>query len=270
VSDPPSTKIDDRPLTPVPPEEDTFPADDLARLEQRRWVLAHARFGGVGAEFGVFRGHFAAEIAEALRPSKLYLVDPWTLQGERFDWGDEPYIRTYTNDNRLTTEQALSDARLRVAPFRDELDIEFAEDYTVEFCSRLSTQLDFAYIDTSHDYGATLDELEAVSRVLAEDGVIMGDDWQPDPGHPHHGVMRGVNDFVRYRDFEIVAAGPAYQWCIRRTPSYSSSRIWLGEPFTAVPSRSVASDPTPAPSSTSAPSAWARRAKDLSRRLRRR
>jgi hypothetical protein len=75
---------------PVPPDEDTYPEAAIERGPRRRWILAYAKAGGVGAEFGVFRGHFAAEIADCLKPAKLYLVDPWTTSGERFDWGDVP------------------------------------------------------------------------------------------------------------------------------------------------------------------------------------
>ncbi len=216
--------IDERPLTPVPPEEDTFPAEELERMPERCWVLPFAKTGGVGAELGVFRGHFAAEIAARVRPSKLYLVDLWTRLGPRFDWGDDPYILRYTNNNRLTTEQALSDARMRLAPHRDAVDVEFVEASTVEFCDGLTTELDFAYLDTSHQYESTLVELEALGGVLAEGGVIIGDDWYGDPSHPHAGVLRAVNDFLRHREFELVWAGPGAQWCIRRTPSYATPR----------------------------------------------
>ena len=203
---------------PVPPEEDTYPEVATARGPRRRWILAHAKAGGVGAEFGVFRGHFAAEIADCLRPAKLYLVDPWTTSGERFDWGDVPE----TNFNRLTTRQALDDTRARMEPFRRHTEIEIVEETSVAFCARLSSPLDFAYLDTGHQYESTLAELEAISAVVADDGVIMGDDWITDPTHVHAGVLRAVNDFIRGRDFELVAAGPEAQWCIRRTPRYAS------------------------------------------------
>ena len=257
--------IDDRPLTPVPPEEDTFPAGGEAQLKARRRILKFAKPGGVGAEFGVYRGHFAAEIADHLRPKKLYLVDPWTLEGERFDWGDDPVSRLYTNDNRLTTEQALTDARLRLAPFREEIDIEFVEDFTVTFCERLTMKLDFAYIDTSHRYESTLLELEAVSKVLAEGGVIMGDDWHADPEHQHHGVVRAVNDFLHHRDFELVAAGQALQWCIRPTPTYPGPRQSLPKPFT-----STTAGAAPPTSVGRTVSELATKAKDRVRGLRRR
>lgn len=46
--------------------------------------------------------------------------------------------------------------------------------------------------------------------------MIIGDDWRPDRGHPHHGVSRAVRDFVREAPRERVAAGPGAQWSLRR------------------------------------------------------
>jgi hypothetical protein len=208
---------------PVPADEDTFPQDELDRTSRRRWILQYARPGGVGAEFGVFRGHFAVEIAEVLQPSKFYLVDPWTRSGERFEWGEIPY----TNFNRLTTAQAFADARARMAPYADRMEIEFAEQWSSEFCRDLEVSLDFAYIDTDHTYETTLVDLEAVHQIIADDGVIMGDDWQTNPTHMHAGVQRAVNDFIRNREYELLAAGPEGQWCIRHTPIYPTPRRWL-------------------------------------------
>ena len=204
----------------IPPEEDTYPQVAIDRGPRRRWILEYAKRGGVGAEIGVFRGHFAVEIVEFLQPAKLYLVDPWTRSGERFEWGDIPE----TNFNRLTTAQALADARARMAPYAETIEIEFAEQWSHEFCRDLAHSLDFAYIDASHDYEGTLVDLDAVDAVLAPDGVIMGDDWITDPEHGHAGVLRAVNDFVRARDYELAAAGPEMQWCIRRTPDYAAPR----------------------------------------------
>src|SRR5689334_8384707 len=99
------------------------PVDLKGIAERRRWLLSSAKRGGVGAEFGVFRGHFAAVIADELKPKKLYLVDPWRLEGERFGWGLDPY----TNYDQLTTEQAMLDTKHRLAPFEGQSEIHYIE-----------------------------------------------------------------------------------------------------------------------------------------------
>src|SRR5437762_14380790 len=120
------------------------PADDAERVARRRWILRCARHGGVGAEIGVFRGHFAAEIATVLQPSKLYLVDPWTRGGDRYQWGDGC---AETNFNTLTTRAALAETRARMARFSPQTEVVFVEAWSHEFCASLTELLDFVYLD---------------------------------------------------------------------------------------------------------------------------
>jgi len=42
--------------------------------------------GGVGAELGVHKGYFSPVLLEGLAPEKLYLIDPWYLQGKEWTW----------------------------------------------------------------------------------------------------------------------------------------------------------------------------------------
>ncbi|MHC5022015.1 MAG: class I SAM-dependent methyltransferase, partial [Planctomycetota bacterium] len=160
----------------VPPAEDTFPVSELDRLERRTWILQHARRRGVGAEFGVFRGHFAEVLVRRLVPTRLYLVDAWTLLGERFGWGDLPY----TNYDRLTTAQARADAERRLAASAAVYDVRLVEAAVTEFCDTLAreaTRLDWAYLDTCHGFEETVQQLQAIARIVRRDGVILGDDW---------------------------------------------------------------------------------------------
>ena len=198
-------------------ETDFFPKSELKRLNLRTWILSYAKRGGVGAEFGVFRGHFAEKIAETINPSRLYLVDPWTTRGEKFNWGNDDQ---YTNFNELTTRQAREDCIQRMSKFIETGMVEVFEMDDYEFIDILikkNTKLDFVYLDTSHSYTSTLSELKQINQILKEDGVIMGDDWAPCQNHNHHGLFRAVQDFIKLHEYEIVAAGPAGQFCIRRS-----------------------------------------------------
>lgn len=187
-----------------------FPEGERRRMEARRHVLRHVPQGGVGAEIGVFRGHFAEILATVARPRKLYLVDPWTLLGETFGWG-----RAYTLDDTLPTAVARRDAELRAAKFPD-IETVIVEGVYPTCREAIVDRLDWAYLDAGHGYDETLWQLEHLAEQVADDGLILGDDWQTDPGHMHHGVYRAVQRFVRTRDWEIVVAGQANQWCIRR------------------------------------------------------
>lgn len=186
-----------------------MPARELARVARRRWILRHARQGGVGAEIGVFRGHFAEVICDTLAPRRLYLVDPWTKVGPTFGWG-----KRYTSFDTLPTALAREEARARVAPFH-HVATTLVEDYFPDCLKDIPEPLDFAYLDASHHYDRTWAELHALAGHMAEGGIIMGDDWQSEPDHPHHGVFRAVQEFTRHSRWQIIAAGPEGQWALR-------------------------------------------------------
>ena len=192
--------------------ERRFPLPDaeLARLKARRWIFEKLPKGGVGAEIGVFRGHFSAMICEHLAPQRLYLVDPWRLCGEHFGWG-----KAYTNDNTLTTQAAFDQTAARVAQFPAVQSV-MIEGFYPACDAQIPEPLDFAYLDASHKFDETLAELHCLQSRIKPGGIIFGDDWRPDPKAAHHAVYRAVQEFVRHTGWEVMVAGPAGQWAIRR------------------------------------------------------
>ena len=190
-----------------------MPPGELSRLSARRWILGYAPPGGVGIEIGVFRGHFSSLICEVARPRKLYLVDPWTKLGETFGWG-----KAYTNFDTLTTEAAKTEATARAAQF-PEIETVLIEDTFPACAAQITEPLDFAYLDASHKYKPTLNELEHLKTMMAPGGVILGDDWEPEPENQHHGVFLAVQAFTHSSDWQIVAAGPGSQWALSRRSS---------------------------------------------------
>ena len=77
-------------------------------------------------------------------------------------------------------------------------------------------QLDWAYLDASHKFEPTLNELQALDAFIKDDGFILGDDWEPNPDGDHHGVFRAVHHFVNENDWDLIKAGPGRQWIIQR------------------------------------------------------
>ncbi|WP_157966386.1 class I SAM-dependent methyltransferase [Oceanibium sediminis] len=190
-----------------------FPQSEWKRLTRREWILDYAKPGrrSIGAEIGVFRGHFSECICEVLRPRKLYLVDPWTLIGPTFNWGK----LDYTNNDELPTAVARDEAILRCAQF-PKVDTVVVEGAFPACKDQIAEPLDWVYLDASHSYQKTLNELFALDALVAPSGTILGDDWQINPTGKHHGVFAAVQEFVRQSDWRIVAAGPAGQWALRR------------------------------------------------------
>ena len=190
-----------------------FPDAELDRLKQRRAVLHRLPKDSIGAEIGVFRGHFSQAIVEIAQPKKLYLVDPWTLVGETFGWG-----KAYTNFGKLRTADAREEARARVEAL-GQTDLHMIEGFFPQCADRFQELLDWIYLDTSHIYDRTLAELRVIPNFLKPDGWILGDDWAPDPKNPHFGVFQAVQEFSRTSDWCLTFAGPGNQWAMRRYPA---------------------------------------------------
>lgn len=187
-----------------------MPEAEITRLRARRWIFDHVPKGGVGAEIGVFRGHFSAEICEHLKPARLYLVDPWRLVGTHFGWG-----QGYTNDNALTTEAAFEQAKAHVAQWPQTQSVVI-EGYYPACDAQIPEALDFAYLDASHRYEETLAEARTLERRIKPGGILFGDDWRPNPKASHHPVYRALQEFVATSDWEVMVAGPGGQWALRR------------------------------------------------------
>lgn len=185
-----------------------------SRSRPREWILEYAKQDGIGAELGVFEGSFSAVLASKLRPKKLFLVDPWwKLHGDRY-----PDLGPYTDYGRLETRTAYESAVRAVDRYRESCDIQIVIERSQEFLRSYDGPLfDWIYLDSSHQYEETLQELLLAERKLAPNAVILGDDWKSDPRHRHYGVFMAVQEFVRREKFEIIAAGYARQWAIRRT-----------------------------------------------------
>jgi hypothetical protein len=182
--------------------------------------LYHAKQWGIGAEVGVFRGHFAEVLIEVLTPTKIYLIDPWTKLGEYFHWkgGAKPY----TSFDQLPTRIAKREAELRTGRFSG-VEVKFLEGYFLEEMDKIEEKLDWIYIDGNHGYTQVLADLHASASLLKPDGVIIGDDWRPNPEGKHHGVFRAVQEFTRMTNYQIVAAGHAGQYCLAPAPVYSAA-----------------------------------------------
>jgi hypothetical protein len=169
----------------------------------RRFIPA----GGVGVELGVHKGSFASVLLDRVLPKRLHLVDPWYLCGDRWDWAE---------GNPSTI-----DALVRVLEtFREELisqkvvlHVGYDQDVLPTFPDRC---LDWAYVDSSHEYEHTKIELDLLRTKVKAGGVIAGDDWITDPRHIHHGVCRAVTELVEREPYEIVYANEDdMQWAVR-------------------------------------------------------
>lgn len=171
-------------------------------------LAEHIAVDGVGAELGGHKGQFSRVLVDKLRPSRFYVVDPWYLLSPSWDWagGD----RSTVNGLRRTLRAMRSELESGV------VSVVIGDDR--EFLAGLpDAHLDWAYIDTSHAYAHTIDELVLLREKVRPGGVIAGDDWQSAPDHPHHGVARAVREQCEAGGLTFLFADDrTHQWAVRR------------------------------------------------------
>jgi SAM-dependent methyltransferase len=187
------------------------------RVEARLPILDLVEPGTVGAELGVFTGLFAEAILETARPAVLHLVDPWWLAyGDLYpDWG------AYTAGGTLPTRVAHEAAVARTEAARGNCDVHIHVSTSAGWLDNLPDgSLDWAYVDSTHYYRKTLEELRLLRDKLRPDGIVLGDDWRPETSDPHHGVFRAVHDLVREGMWDLLRADEQRQWAIRPAAEY--------------------------------------------------
>ncbi|WP_368517493.1 class I SAM-dependent methyltransferase [Rhizobium sp.] len=182
-----------------------------ARFERRRLILNHLPRWKRGAEIGVFTGQFSEFLVQIAKPVSYFAIDPWyTAYGEFFpNWG------SYSANGTLQTKAGYEAAQHRLARFPGTNVVAAS---ALDWLESLEpNSLDWVYLDSTHQYAPTLAELHAISRKLAPDGVILGDDCWCNRMHHHYGVYRAVRDFCREARFEIMSMDHAGQFAARRT-----------------------------------------------------
>ena len=182
------------------------------RVGERLGVLDLVQPGTIGAELGVFTGLFAEAILETVRPAVLHLVDPWWLAyGDLYpDWG------VNTAGGTLPTRVAHDAAVARADAARDECNVQIHVGTSTDWLRTIpDDSLDWAYVDSTHAYRDTLEELRLLHDKLRPGGIVLGDDWQPEPSNVHYGVFRAIHELVREGMWDMIRADEHHQWAIR-------------------------------------------------------
>lgn len=181
----------------------------LNRTAQRRRSFVEtylAPLGGVGAELGVFKGHFTEELLRTARPTQLHAVDPWWLLAPTWPWA---------NGRRSTIEGYVRCCRANAAALQSRQLILHVQDDRHFLAVLEDGELDWAYVDSSHAYEHTVEELQLLHKKVKPGGLITGDDWHDDPKHIHGGVGRAVREFVDAGNARLVYADEAsMQWAV--------------------------------------------------------
>jgi len=144
----------------------------------------------VGAELGVWRGDTSARFLASGKIKHLHLVDAWSPDPY---YGIEGYREKYAKlvgSGDLDAFRAYYDAVLAGVRRRFQGQPVTIHQTTVhEFLTEPPEDLDWVYVDASHEYLDVLDDLERCARHV---DLIFGDDYGNKPG-----VVRAVDEFDR-------------------------------------------------------------------------
>jgi hypothetical protein len=169
----------------------------------------------IGAELGVFQGELSEYLIKIAQPKLLYLVDPWwEIHGDFFP----KWANVYNNNQRLSTKLAFERTQLAVTRAGGEDVVEYIVSDDILFLKKLpNNHLDWAYIDSTHQYQQTVMELNELNRIIKQDGIITGHDWEPEPTHRHHGVYKAVQEFCMKENWQVIRIDAQFtQWAIKR------------------------------------------------------
>ena len=173
-------------------------------LATRQVMLSLLPAAGVVAEIGVDRGKFSAQIIELAQPKKLHLID---------NWGSD----RYNDEKKSLVEQ-------RLEKQIDAGQVIINRGYSTEMAGHFEDEyFDWVYIDTTHAYQLTKEELHAYAPKVKAGGVIAGHDfivgnWN---GQVRYGVVEAVYELCVEHDWEII-----FQTCeVLTNPSFAIRRI---------------------------------------------
>jgi hypothetical protein len=163
---------------------------------------------GIGAELGVHKGFFTRTLLQYATPTKLHLIDPWYKLSSEWTW---------TGGNRCTVEGLIGVYRSYKREVKSGQVIVHVDGDLEVLAGFPDAYLDWVYVDSSHEYQHTCQELALLHHKVKPTGVIAGDDWQSNPNHGHHGVCRAVREFIESAGYELVySSDEDKQWAIRR------------------------------------------------------
>lgn len=137
------------------------------------------------AELGVASGDFTKLILDTVHPSSLHLVDKWGSAR----YGEPQYQKV----KKLQGLYKQSDIKIHRTP-----SIEAVSDFE-------DASLDFIYIDTTHGYQTTRQELELYHPKVKATGLLAGHDYSQGNWckRSRYGVIEAVYDFCASSNWRI-------------------------------------------------------------------
>ena len=149
-----------------------------------------------GVEIGVYKGDNAEFILNVLKPTMLYLIDPW-----------DNFVDTDSNEIIGETHYIETQQRLE----------EYGNKRLIKKTSKEASKLfkdgefDFAYIDADHHYNSVINDLKLWYPKVKKGGVLAGHDYH----RSMEGVVMAVNEFCVDNKLQLMYAETDW-WIIKK------------------------------------------------------
>lgn len=144
----------------------------------------------VCAEIGVLQGEFSEMILRDLKPSKLYLIDPFETGKEKYETGI-PIAYSSEEDYKIVKGMFGENEKVVIYRGYSHEAITIFYDHTV----------DFIYHDASHLYADVKRDLNEWKNKLSEGGIMALHDYV----HLNDfGVIQATDEFCKENNFEIL------------------------------------------------------------------
>ena len=182
-------------------------SENLVTHTNRVDILSYMPKNSICAEFGVYTARFSYWIIKNTSPQKIYLVDPyWKLYGQQYPW------------NKKSTWDTFSYAAKNIQKYDENRCSVFVIDTDIEFLKIIpDNYFDWIYIDSTHEYEDTLNELNAASSKIKPSGFICGHDWRENPKHIHHGVCKAIVEWLsQHKDYKFLLRDNYTQWIMQK------------------------------------------------------
>lgn len=140
----------------------TLTIDTIPSREHLPQFLEEQGLIGVGVEIGVDTGWFSDRILKGCSVRRLYSIDPW---GAPVKW----------QGNRATDSEYLTAVNLLKHHWPRSVIIK--QEALVALSLFGDDSLDWVYIDSSHEYEATLQEMRAYWPKIRSGGLLAGHDY---------------------------------------------------------------------------------------------
>jgi hypothetical protein len=165
----------------------------LVPISARQTLLETLPKGGIGAEVGVFRGDFSAELLQATRAERLHLIDPWV------SLDDEAHKAAWygaANRSQADMDQIHAAVTKRFAKhITAERVVVHRAPSTTALAALPDHSLDWIYIDGDHSYDGVIADLRLSLTKVKPGGFICGDDYLAG-GWWKDGVICAVHEFL--------------------------------------------------------------------------